>query len=94
MDAPPSRSDTDAARERLVEALVATGGEDRAAFRTLYRLTSAKLFGVCLRICGERQGAEDVLSDVYLTVWKRAGAYEPGRAIVASQLIGLARPGS
>ena len=91
MDAPPSRSDTDAARERLVEALVATGGEDRAAFRTLYRLTSAKLFGVCLRICGERQGAEDVLSDVYLTVWKRAGAYEPGRASPISWLATIAR---
>lgn len=91
MDDAPHPSDADAARQRLVEALVATGGEDRAAFRTLYRLTSAKLFGVCLRICGERQGAEDVLSDVYLTVWKRAGAYEPGRASPISWLATIAR---
>jgi len=86
-----ARSDADAARERLVEALVATGGEDRSAFRTLYSLTSAKLFGVCLRICGDRQAAEDVLSDVYLTIWKRAGAFEPGRASPISWLATIAR---
>jgi len=91
MDRPAARSDADAARARLVEALVATGGEDRGAFRTLYSLTSAKLFGVCLRICGDRQAAEDVLSDVYLTIWKRAGAYEPGRASPISWLATIAR---
>ena len=84
-------SAADAARQRLVEALVATGSEDRGAFRTLYGLTSAKLFGVCLRICGDRQAAEDVLSDVYLTIWKRAGAFEPGRASPISWLATIAR---
>jgi len=71
---------SETAREALVAALVATGEGDRRAFRTFYDLTSAKLFGVCLRICGERQSAEDVLHEVYLTIWKRAGGYEPGRA--------------
>ena len=93
MNSPPisSDADADAARARLVEALVATGGEDRSAFRTLYGMTSAKLFGVCLRICQDRQAAEDVLSEVYLTVWKRAGAYEPGRASPISWLATIAR---
>ena len=90
---PPLHSQpaTDAARTRLVEALVATGAEDRAAFATLYNLTSAKLFGVCLRICGDRGAAEDVLSEVYLTIWRRAGAYEPGRASPISWLATIAR---
>ena len=92
MSAPlPPQPATDAARTRLVEALIATGAEDRAAFATLYKLTSAKLFGVCLRICGERQAAEDVLSEVYLTIWRRAGAYEPGRASPISWLATIAR---
>ncbi|QNQ12129.1 sigma-70 family RNA polymerase sigma factor [Sphingomonas alpina] len=81
----------DPARARLIEVLVRTGDEDRAAFRDLYTLTSAKLFGVCLRICGERQAAEDVLHDVYLTVWKRAGAYEPSRASPITWLSTIAR---
>ncbi len=79
------------ARAHLTEMLVRTGAGDRAAFRDLYRLTSAKLFGVCLRICGERQAAEDVLHEVYLTVWKRAGAYEPGRASPITWLATIAR---
>lgn len=83
--------ETLAARVRLVEALVATGAEDRAAFQLLYRLTSAKLFGVCLRICGERQAAEDVLQEVYLTIWKRAGGFDPGRASPISWLATIAR---
>ena len=79
------------ARLKLVEALVRTGHEDRTAFRDLYALTSAKLFGICYRICGERQAAEDVLHDVYLTIWKRAGAYEPHRASPITWLATIAR---
>lgn len=89
--APASPTTDPTARAALVEALVATGREDRAAFRTLYRLTSAKLFGVCLRICQDRSAAEDVLSDVYLLIWRRAGAYEPGRASPITWLATIAR---
>ena len=79
------------ARAELVEILVRTGDEDRAAFRDLYIRTNAKLFGICLRICGEREAAADVLHDVYLTVWKRAGAYEPSRASPITWLATIAR---
>jgi RNA polymerase sigma-70 factor (ECF subfamily) len=79
------------ARARLVDALLRTGDEDRGAFRDLYALTSAKLFGICYRICGERQAAEDVLHDVYLTIWKTAGAYEPHRASPITWLATIAR---
>ena len=81
----------DHARARLTEVLVRTGTEDRDAFRTLYDLTAAKLFGICLRICGERQAAEDVLHDVYLLIWRRAGAFEPGRASPITWLSTIAR---
>ncbi len=79
------------ARAELVAALMATGAEDRSAFRRVYKLTSAKLFGICLRICGDRQGAEDVLQDVYLTIWKRAGGFEPGRGSPITWLAAIAR---
>lgn len=87
----PPLPDPAEARARLSEALIRTGDEDRAAFRDVYTLTSAKLFGICLRICGERAGAEDVLHEVYLTIWKRAGAFEPGRASPISWLATIAR---
>ena len=79
------------ARARLCAALTRVGAEDRNAFREVYTLTSAKLFGICLRICGERAAAEDVLHEVYLTIWKRAGAFEPGRASPISWLATIAR---
>ncbi|MGN6278789.1 MAG: sigma-70 family RNA polymerase sigma factor [Sphingomonas sp.] len=91
MTAGVAELDPDDARARLVDALIRTGEEDHAAFRDLYRLTSAKLFGICLRICGERSAAEDVLNDVYLIIWKRAGAYQPGRASPISWLATIAR---
>jgi RNA polymerase sigma factor (sigma-70 family) len=79
------------ARARLTEALVRTGAEDRDAFRLVYDLTAAKLFGICLRICGEPQAAEDVLHEVYLLVWRRAGAFEPGRSSPITWLATIAR---
>jgi RNA polymerase sigma factor (sigma-70 family) len=86
--APP---DAAARRAELVGVLLAVASEDRTAFQRLYRLTSAKLFGICLRICGERQAAEDVLQDVYVQVWRRAGGYEPGRASPITWLATIAR---
>ncbi|KAB2854995.1 MAG: RNA polymerase subunit sigma, partial [Sphingopyxis terrae] len=59
----------DIARARLVRAIEAVGRGDEEAMRTLYRLTSAKLFVICLRICGERAQAEDVLQSAYLKIW-------------------------
>lgn len=75
----------------MAEALLKAGEEDRSALQEVYRLTSAKLFGICLRICGDRSSAEDVLHEVYLTIWKRAGAFEPGRASPISWLATIAR---
>ncbi|MBX9795482.1 MAG: sigma-70 family RNA polymerase sigma factor [Sphingomonas sp.] len=79
------------ARAQLAALLIRVGDGDRAALSDVYRRTSAKLFGICLRICGERQAAEDVLQEVYLTVWKRAAGYEPGRASPITWLATIAR---
>ena len=86
-----AHANADAARAHLSEVLLRTGQEDREAFRELYTLTSAKLFGITLRICGERQAAEDVLHDVYITIWKRASGWEPGRASPITWLATIAR---
>jgi RNA polymerase sigma factor (sigma-70 family) len=65
-------------RDELAQALGRTGEGDRAAFRRVYEATSAKLLGVTLRILADRQLAEDVLQDTYLTVWRKAGSFDPG----------------
>ncbi|HXC91174.1 MAG TPA: sigma-70 family RNA polymerase sigma factor [Stellaceae bacterium] len=64
---------------RLQQLIRATARGDRAAFAELYRLTSAKLFGVALRILRQREWAEEALQESFVAAWQRAGDYEPGR---------------
>lgn len=64
---------------------------DRDALRRLYDATSAKLFGVCLRILSSRDESEDVLQEVYLTVWRRADRFDSGKASVMTWLSTIAR---
>jgi RNA polymerase sigma factor (sigma-70 family) len=54
-------------------------------------MTSAKLFGICLRICGNRASAEDVLQTVFLRVWDKAGQFDPERASPVTWLATIAR---
>lgn len=78
-------------RDGLAEALVAVAGGSRTALRDLYSRTSSKLFGICLRILGDRGEAEDVLQEIYLNVWRRAGSFDPARASPITWLATLAR---
>jgi len=64
---------------------------DRQAFRTLYSRTSAKLFGVTLRILRDRSEAEEALQEVYVKIWQRADRYVPGGYSPISWLVAVAR---
>jgi len=83
--------DLDANRSLIAGALARIPDGDRAALQTVYRLTSAKLFGVCLRILGEHGEAEDVLQEVYVTVWRKAADFDARRASPMTWLIAIAR---
>lgn len=83
--------DADATRSQLAAALVRVASGDRAVLRLVNRDTSAKLFGVCLRILNDRSEAEDVLQDVYVTVWRKAAAFDPGRASPITWMVAIAR---
>src|ERR1700726_4921062 len=78
-------------RSHLVAALARVAGGDRAALQIVYQGTSAKLFGVCLRILNDRSEAEDVLQEVYLTVWRKAASFDPARASPITWLVAIAR---
>ena len=78
-------------RSRLAAALQRVANGDRKAFHEVYRRTSAKLFGVCLRIFAEREEAEDVLQEVYVSVWHKAGQFDPARASPITWLVTMAR---
>ena len=78
-------------REALSDALKSAGRGEKVALESIYAATSAKLFGICLRILRDRQEAEDVLQEVYLSVWRRAGSFDPARASPITSLATLAR---
>jgi hypothetical protein len=71
--------DADARRKQLSAPLYRVAHGDRPALRLVYDMTSAKLFGICLRILNDRSEAEDVLQDVYLTVWRKAASFDEAR---------------
>ncbi len=75
----------------LVALLDRIGAGDQAALKNLYAATSAKLFGVILRILVERGEAEDVLQEVYITVWRKAAEFDPSRASPITWMVTIAR---
>lgn len=77
-------------RERLASALNIAASGEASGLRIVYQLTSANLFGICLRICGDRQAAEDVLQEVYVKVWRRASSFDAERASPISWLAMIA----
>src|SRR5262249_7653605 len=83
--------DAEVSRSQLAAALVRVAAGDRAALRMVYQDTSAKLFGVCLRILNDRSEAEDLLQDVYVTVWRKAPSFDPARASPITWLVAITR---
>ncbi|HBH39262.1 MAG TPA: RNA polymerase subunit sigma-24 [Curvibacter sp.] len=49
--------------------------QDAAALKSLFDLTSALLFGLALRVVRNREWAEDVVQESYLSIWRSAGDY-------------------
>ncbi len=64
---------------------------DRAAFSSLYDQTSAKLFGVALRVLNNRANAEDVLQETYMKIWRYADRYMSNGMSPMTWLITIAR---
>jgi RNA polymerase sigma-70 factor (ECF subfamily) len=75
----------------VAELLVRVAAGDRAAFRALYAATSAKLFGVTLRILGTRSEAEDAVQEVYTRVWLNARRFDAAKGAGMTWLIAVAR---
>ena len=77
--------------DALAQLLRQSAHRDQQAFAELYRRTSAKLYGICLRMLHERGEAEDALQNAYTSVWRRADGFDPARATAMTWLIALTR---
>ncbi len=89
------RQDTDTARERrneqLKELLAACVLHDRRAFAQLYQMSSAKLYGVIVRILNREEWAQDCLQEVFIKVWHNAKDYRPYIASPMTWMMTIAR---
>ncbi len=75
----------------LAQLLSRSGLGDRTAFTRLYESTSGHLYAVVLRIQRDRAQAEDLLQEVYVSVWKAAASFDAARSQPLTWLTHIAR---
>ncbi|NJO54571.1 MAG: sigma-70 family RNA polymerase sigma factor [Bacteroidales bacterium] len=63
---------------------------DRMAMQVLFARHQIKVFRFVLRLIGNEAAAEDVISEVFLDVWRHAGRFE-ARSSVSTWLLAIAR---
>lgn len=74
-----------------VQLLQAVARGDETALAQLYDRYRVILFGLLVRILTSREEAEDVLQEVFLQVWRRAGDFDENRGRPFTWLVTLAR---
>ena len=67
------------------------GPELEAALSTLYDRYNRTVYGVGLKILGERSLAEELVQDVFLKVWRSSHTFDPSRASFSTWLYRVTR---
>ena len=65
------------------ELLAAVSDRDRGALHELYERHEASIVARLARRCSDRQIVEEVVQDVFVTVWRSAGSYQGSGEIAA-----------
>ena len=75
--------------EQLMTNLDGAGVE--IALSKLYDRYGRTVFGVGLKILGDRSSAEDLTQEVFLKVWRSSGTFDPSRASFSTWLFRVTR---
>lgn len=76
---------------QLSDLMTRVAAGDRAAFADVYTATSAKLYGVVLRILRRPELADEVLQETYVRIWNAAARFDPARASPITWMVAIAR---
>jgi RNA polymerase sigma-70 factor (ECF subfamily) len=76
------------ASDEVLVARIASG--DRFAMQVLYGRHHVRVFRFALRFVRNEQTAEDLITEVFLDVWRQAGRFE-GRSAVSTWLLAITR---
>jgi RNA polymerase sigma-70 factor (ECF subfamily) len=77
-----------ATSDEVLIGRVAAG--DRLAMQVLFARHHVRVYRFVLRLVRDESTAEDLISDVFLDVWRQAGRFE-GRSAVSTWLLAIAR---
>jgi RNA polymerase sigma-70 factor, ECF subfamily len=58
------------------ELITAAAGGDLAAFERLYRQFAPRVYGLCLRLTGQREAAEDCTQESFVAAWRALAGFE------------------
>ena len=78
-------------REQIENLLARVALRDAAALKALYHRVAGRLLAVASRVLDDRAQAEDVLQEVFLTVWNQSARREPGQALTLAWLCVVTR---
>jgi len=88
LDKSRSLSVNQATTDDILIGRIANG--DRLAMQVLFARHHVRVFRFVLRLVRDEAAAEDLISEVFLDVWRQAGKFE-GRAAVSTWLLAIAR---
>jgi len=72
--------------ELVIDLLAGNDG----ALCTLYRRYARPLYAMVLRMLGDEQATQEVVQDVFIRIWRRAGAFDPSRSSLPTWLLSIA----
>jgi RNA polymerase sigma-70 factor, ECF subfamily len=79
------------ATDGFADLLSRVAARDAAAFSALYKATSAKLYGVVVRILPRGDAAADALQEAYLRIWEKAGEFDSAKGSPLAWMATIAR---
>ena len=77
--------------ESAGDLLSAVGRGDRRAFRSLYDLTRAKIYGVCIAMLRQRESADEAFQEAFVRIWEKADLYDAAKGDALAWMTAVAR---
>ena len=65
--------------------------KDRETFNGLYESYSAAIFGEIVRIIKHKETSEDLLQDIFLTIWQKRELFDPEKGSLFTWMITITR---
>jgi len=64
---------------------------DQEALRLLFRLHNGRVFALAYRILGNRHEAEEIVQEVFIRLWDKAGQYDEAKGALLAWLLTVTR---